>query len=240
MLAPPTCDHTFSFLLSFAHADFSLSDLYPSVRRNLAALPPAKAATAEIYEPVVDHVLSSLQHPLSTLYFPQPLLLLLEAQEILPESEAALGYAVVRTLERVASANLRNNILLSQMNFVSVIVPRVFGKQSDQATVGVKGIFGSGGQGDQHKAVLLKLVRRVIEAGTTHAEARALFHLALRADGSLDDEVLDLIRHGMKSRWPGMINCWGRSWVECRDLSARGFTKDAKGFTSMVRLHLNL
>lgn len=235
MLLPPSCDHTFSFLLSFAHSDFSLSDLYPSIRRTLAALPPSsKPSSPETYQPIIDNILTSLQKPLSNIFFSQPLLLLLEAQEILPESELALGYALLKTLERVAVANQRNNILLSQMSFVSIIVPRVFGKSSDDATVGVKDIFGGGKQVEHQKGVLFKLVRRVIEAGTTHAEARALFHLAVKEDDVLDDEVLDLVRHGMKSRWPGTINCLGKSWIECRSLGARGFTKDSKGFTSMV------
>lgn len=126
MLQSPSCDATYSFLLAFATEDFTLSDLFPSIRRALSSLPPAKANLPETYQPIVDAKMEAIAGPLCNVYLPQPLLLLLEAQELLPKDEAALSYAVLKALERIAHSNQRNNVLLSQMSFVSIITPRVF------------------------------------------------------------------------------------------------------------------
>lgn len=231
MLSPPSCDHTFSFLLSFAFYDFSLSDLFPSIRRSLSTLLPSQLNNPAFYQPLIDTKINSVQHIFANVYFPKPLLLLLEAQEILPPEEIPLGYAILKTLERTAhSHNQRNNILLSQLSFVSILLPRIFNSPDDLFSF----------PPDLHRPILLKILRRVLEAGVSHAEARALFNLAVVREDHLEKDMLDLIRHGMKSRWPGMINCWGKSWLECRELSDRGFNKDSKGFTYMVRSRLPL
>lgn len=223
MLQHPFCDHTFSFLLSFAMQDFSLSDIFPSIRRTLSTSP--NASSPLVHQPIVDQALDSVSAMLANLHFPQPLLLLLEAQELQPASEVHLSYAILRSLLLVASANQRNNILLSQMAFVSVIVPRVFSLHGAMFRL----------EEDPLRPTLLKLLRRTIEAGVKHAEARALFQLAIKDGSSLDDDVLEILRHGMKSRWPGMLNAWGRSWVECRALLEKGFNKNATGITFVVR-----
>lgn len=216
-------DHTFSLLLCFSHQDFTLSDVFPGIRRALTSLPGGCKAglDPEAYEPVVDQHVEALAPRLGNLYFSQPLLLLLEAQELLlPDIEPALAYAIVRVLEAIAQTSQRSNILLSQMAFVSILIPRV---------------FRFGYPADPQRPALLRLLRRVVEAGVKHSEARALFQLAMRDDTKLDDEVLEVIRRGMKSRWPSFISCWGRSWIECRGLTSKGFNKEAKGFAYMVR-----
>ncbi|CDZ97004.1 Lysosomal trafficking regulator LYST and related BEACH and WD40 repeat proteins [Phaffia rhodozyma] len=230
MLLPPSCDHTFSFLLSFAFYDFSLSDLFPSIRRSLASLKPAQFIDPSVYQPIIDVKIQAVQHIFNNLYFPKPLLLLLEAQELLPVGELHLGYAILKSLERIShSAHQRNNLLLSQLSFVSILLPRVFDSPGD--------LLGS--PDDPHRPTLLKLLRRVLETGVSHAESRAIFQLAIGRNGELEEDVLELIRHGMRSRWPGMINHWGRSWLECRGLMDRGFGKDSRGFTFMAWVYIS-
>jgi hypothetical protein len=63
--------------------------------------------------------------------------------------------------------------------------------------------------------------------------------LAVKEDDTLDDEVLSLIRHAMKSRWPSMVSGWGRSWLEVDGLGSKGFGRDGKGFTSLTWVYVS-
>ena len=53
---------------------------------------------------------------------------------------------------------------------------------------------------EKERHVLQKLFRRLLDMGATSSEAKRIFQQAVNGDETLDGEILDVIRFGMKSR----------------------------------------
>ena len=83
------------------------------------------------------------------------------------------------------------------------------------------------------KAASLKLCKKLVGCNIPIANARVLFKDAIKDDGvSLDTEVLDIIRVGMKAKWPQHYTLENSAAFEHKEENTRGLP--LTGFTFMV------
>jgi hypothetical protein len=80
-----------------------------------------------------------------------------------------------------------------------------------------------------------KLLKTLLEAGTTTSDARTILRRVISADGGtlgLDAEVLEIVRAGMKARWPLRFSMVHRAALVLSQDGMRGMP--VGGFTYMV------
>lgn len=115
---------------------------------------------------------------------------------LLPEligTDNDMRYAVFKLFEILSHLSHRNQAVLSSLG----LLKRLFEWYYDlKANVG-----GSVGLSKTEKSVLLKLLKRLSDMGSSTEVARVIFKKAVREDESLDTDILDVIKFGMKSRW---------------------------------------
>jgi hypothetical protein len=85
----------------------------------------------------------------------------------------------------------------------------------------------------RERAVVQKLLRRLLELGVTTEEARLLFQRCVRADETLDEEWLGIVKGAMRARWPEHFSINGRGALVLEDKISKGML--GTGFTFMVR-----
>ncbi|GLB39117.1 hypothetical protein LshimejAT787_0602790 [Lyophyllum shimeji] len=85
--------------------------------------------------------------------------------------------------------------------------------------------------GVKERYVLQKLLRRLLDMGATTSEARLIFQRTIKEDNTLDMEVLDFIRFGIKSRWLEHFSMESPAALILREESLRGVP--GTGFTFM-------
>ncbi|KAF9067929.1 beach-domain-containing protein [Rhodocollybia butyracea] len=94
------------------------------------------------------------------------------------------SYASYKLLELLAGINHRNRAILS--------VPEVVQPLLDHLSRVTE---------KREKTVVQRLSRKLLDMGASPTVARGMFQRAIKEDGALDMELLELIRAGMKSRW---------------------------------------
>lgn len=84
------------------------------------------------------------------------------------------------------------------------------------------------------RQVILKLLKRLLELGSTSEEARQMFQAALNARGedTLNGDVLEVLRAGMKTRWPEHFSFVGPGALIVPCEPSKGLP--STGFTFMV------
>ncbi|KAH8809671.1 beach-domain-containing protein [Flagelloscypha sp. PMI_526] len=98
--------------------------------------------------------------------------------------DASLRYTTYKILDMLSLYSHRNQALLSSLG----IVGPLFDSWNLATT-------------DAEKSLLSKLMRRLLDMGAVSTHARPIIQKSLKDDGTLDLEVLDLVRYGMRSRW---------------------------------------
>jgi hypothetical protein len=79
-----------------------------------------------------------------------------------------------------------------------------------------------------------KIIKRLFEMGASTQDAQRLFQCAVKEDKSLDIEMTDLIRTGLRSKWPPHISFQDMSAVT---MPLGGLTTlPTSGLTFMVRV----
>jgi len=94
------------------------------------------------------------------------------------------SYAILKLFEFLAGLNHRNRAILSVPEVIQPLLehlPKV--------------------QEKKEKTVVLKLTRKLLDMGASPSVARGMFQRSIKDDGTLDMDLLELIRAGMKSRW---------------------------------------
>ncbi|KAG6332153.1 hypothetical protein ID866_6934 [Astraeus odoratus] len=79
------------------------------------------------------------------------------------------------------------------------------------------------------RRLLSKILKRLLEIGASSQDVRQLLQCTVKENGTLDAEMIELLRTGMKSRWPPHISLLGSSAVTkplatLKALPATGFT----------------
>ncbi|KAJ2916640.1 hypothetical protein MD484_g3777, partial [Candolleomyces efflorescens] len=239
---PATVDETLGFLLALAMSDFSLEGYFITLRSH-------PDLTTQVDEPV-----SNAQSKLKTIVRPEPLGILWNTAIELPYTHASrpesassspsIRYGLYKLFEGLFHVNHRNQGVLASLNLVRTLFPRFCDSRNDPNVL------------ERERHALQKLLRRLLEMGSTTEEARKILQRAVLkttsrpggeggggeiAEGeeeeSLDPEMLDLVRFGMKSRWSEHFSLESPAALVAHDEASKGLPHT--GFTFMAWLYLS-
>lgn len=195
------------YLLSFALHNFSLSSYFTTLRGTLQDDLDAKIAE---FEPLLGIVRR-----------PGAIIVLWNFVPQLTALDSSFGYTVVKLLEILPHTNHRNQAVLSSMGLTKLVFTRFCEARQDASV------------SEKERHVLQKLLRRLLEMGASTAEARSILQRAVKEDETLDLEMLDIVRLGIKSRWLEHFSMESPAALIIEDEKSKGLP--AAGFTLMVR-----
>lgn len=214
---PKTVNETLGFLVALSLHDFSLSNLfeitdftnYESIDRRLQDLSPRFV---------------TIRHPgaIRALYTSIPSL----APRDDGRTASLRRYYVYRLLERLSAHNHRNYAILNSLHLVGPLF------EAYHAGTSIPESEDGAGMPKPERQVILKLLRRLLELGSTSEEARLMFRTALKKDETLNGDVLEVLRAGMKTRWPEHFSLVGPSALVVPCEPSKGLP--SSGFTFMV------
>ena len=198
-------DRILGLLFSLALHDFSVSNLFSVVR-------------GVTYEGISVKIDEAEPH-LGLIVQPKALKAL---WNFLPDfsEDRLLHYTLYKLLERLSTLCHRNQAILSNLGLAESLF-QTFYDQKSNATVK-----------PQERRAMQKLLRRLLDTGATPAETRMVFRKAVKPDGSLDSDILDVIRSGIKSRWLDHFSFERRSVVKFTEENTKGLP--STGFTFMA------
>jgi hypothetical protein len=202
-----TVDFTLGLLLSFAIHNFGASDIFTSVR--------------DTPEDNVEDAIGKFESRLGTIRRPGAMLILWNAIPQLTSGNVTMRYAAFKLFELLSNDSHRNQAILSNLGIVKSLFDRLCDARSDTAVL------------EKERHTMQKLLRRLLEMGATTSEASVIFQQAIRSDETLDTEVLDIIRFGMKSRWLEHFSMESPAALQLSEDNMKGLP--VAGFTFMVR-----
>ncbi|OCH84794.1 beach-domain-containing protein [Obba rivulosa] len=197
---------TLELLVSLALHDFSFSGLF-------AIKPGTEFAELNRHLQQFEPRFGSIRHP-------EALLIVFDVIPRLYPDNAALRYCVYKLLERLASHNHRNQCVLNNLGLVSPLFLWYYDAKSDA------------GVPKEERQVVQRLLRKLIDVSTTTEEARLMFQRVVRDDDILDADVLEVLRAGMKVRWPEHFSLESPATLRVAQSGVRGLP--ITGFTFMV------
>lgn len=203
---PQVEDQVLGFLFSFALHDFSVSSLFMSLR------------DAECSD--LDSRIKDIEVRLGLIARPGAIGILLDLLPKLSE-DSMLHYVVYRLLERLSALKHRNKVVLSGLGILGRLF-RIFTSQKGPSAA------------SQEQRIIQKLLRRILDLGSTTVDTRILFQSAVASHGGLDTDILEMIRTGIKSRWPDHFSFEKRAVLEFHEDSTKGLP--TSGFTLLVCL----
>ncbi|KAH9975416.1 beach-domain-containing protein [Lactifluus volemus] len=208
VMDPRIGDQILGFLFSFALRDFSISSLFMSLR--------------EAEPDDLDSRIKDIEVRLGIIAQPGAIGILLDLLPKLSE-DSMLRYVVYRILERLSALRHRNKVILSGLG----ILGRLFQIFTSQKSLSPSG---------KERRIVQKLLRRILDLGATTVDTRIMFQSAVGPDGSLDADVLDMIRAGIKSRWPDHFSFEKRAILNFHEENTKGLP--SSGFTFMIWIWL--
>ncbi|EJC99617.1 beach-domain-containing protein [Fomitiporia mediterranea MF3/22] len=132
----------------------------------------------------------------------------------IPAEDIFLPKAVFALVETAVCLNHRNKALLSGTQLFRHILDRVLLSDVPNA----------------------KILKRLFDIGAETEDVRYLFQHAVTRDGALNPDVLEIIRSGMKARWPMHFSMEGVAALQFGDQNVRGLP--STGFTFMIWLYV--
>ena len=107
--------------------------------------------------------------------------------DLLPKrsEDSMLHYVVYRLLERLSALKHRNKVILSSLG----ILGRLF--QSFTCHNGSPDTC-------REQRIMQKLLRRILDLGATTVDTRIMFQSAVTPTGTLDGDILEMIRGGIR------------------------------------------
>ncbi|RXW16665.1 hypothetical protein EST38_g9189, partial [Candolleomyces aberdarensis] len=177
------------------------------------------------------------QSKLKPIVRPEPLGILWNAAIDLPytsprldsaSSSSPIRYGLYKLFEGLFHVNHRNQGVLASLNLVRTLFPRFCDSRNNPNVL------------ERERHALQKLLRRLLEMGSTTEEARKILQRAVVKNGeeeSLDPEMLDLVRFGMKSRWSEHFSLESPAALVAHDESSKGLP--ISGFTFMTWVYLS-
>jgi hypothetical protein len=187
--------------------DFSVSSIFMSLR------------TVELEE--LDHRILQIEPRLGLISQTGAMRLLLELLPSLSE-DPMLHYAVYKLLERLTALSHRNKVILSNLGLLGTLFKTFVDPQTELHV------------SKQERRVMQKLLRRIMDLGASATEVREIFRSAVSADDKLNLHVLDVLRSGMKARWPDHFSLERRAAIIFSEDGIKGLPSN--GFTFMVRV----
>jgi hypothetical protein len=199
-------DQVLGFLFSFALHDFSVSSLFMSLR------------DAEYSD--LDSRIKDVEARLGVIALPGAIGILLDLLSMLSE-DSMLNYVVYKLLERLSALKHRNKVVLSGLGLLGRLF-RIYTSQKGSSAT------------SRERRVTQKLLKQILDLGATTVDTRTMFQSAVAPDGTLDTDILEIIRAGIKSRWPDHFSFEKRAALKFNEENTKGLP--ASGFTFLVRL----
>lgn len=203
-----TANETLGLLVAFALHNLALSSLFElSMTTNY---------------PDIDRRIQDMEPLLGTIRYPGAVQVIFSSIGILPAPYQSLRrYYIYKLLERLATRNHRNYVILSSLDLIGPLFKLLRAPQNSHAELA-----------KPERQVIMRLLKRLLELGSGPQEATTMFQHALNSDCVLNGDALEIIRAGMKTRWPEHFTLEGPSALSFYGEPARGlpFT----GFTFMV------
>ncbi|KAJ6454460.1 hypothetical protein C8R47DRAFT_1061121 [Mycena vitilis] len=229
--SPSSKPHTLSLLLSLSFSNFALVNAFSSPAALLATLPR-----------------------LSTIKRPGAFALLVRFANSYfdDDDDPGMRHAVLKMYEHLASSTHRNHVVLSSpaLALAPLLLAR-FLSTSPSSTLTATSASTSDAPAPE-RAVLAKLLRRLLDMGATPPVARLLFQRVVRSvqpnpdadvtsnsnsngtTETLDAELLEVIRYAMKSRWLEHFSMESPAALTLGEEGVRGLP--VGGFTFMIWL----
>lgn len=204
---PQTIGFTLGLLLGLALHDFNISNIFSALR--------------DVSEDALENAVLQFEPHLGRVHRPGAILILWNTIPSL-SAQGPLRYGIYKVFERLSYASHRNLAILSTLGLAKSLFDRFYVFRNDLDIP----------KNERH--IIQKLLRRLIDMGATPSEARLLFQRAIKEDETLDTEVLDIIRFGMKSRWLEHFSLESPAALRLREEDMKGLP--ATGFTFMVGL----
>ncbi|KAG6877946.1 hypothetical protein C0993_001804 [Termitomyces sp. T159_Od127] len=203
---PQIVDHILGLVLAFATHDFNVSDVF----RTLRATP----------EDELDTALAKIEGRLGVIKRPGAILIVWNAIPQTASDNDTMRCATLRLFELLCLANHRNQAILSTLGIVKSLFLRLHNARADPSVT------------DKERHILQKLLRKLLDMGATTSEARLILQKTIREDKTLDTEILDVVRFGMKSRWLEHFSMESPAALVLQEENVRGFP--SPGFTFMI------
>lgn len=131
------------------------------------------------------------------------------------KTDASLRFTTFRIIDTLSLYSHRNQTILSSLELVGPLFESLSKSTSDL-----------------EKSLLTKLLRRLLDMGSVPSHARVIFQRALKGDGALDLDVLELLRYSMRSRWLDHFSMEPSATLVATQEKVRGVP--ATGLTFMV------
>lgn len=208
-----------SFLASLALHDFGWSRFF--------------LHTSGVDYEVADHKFQAFSNQLGMIHVPEALWILYDAAILSRRDDPILRYMATKLLERLALHKHRNQCILSSLGLVCSLFQR---------------LCGGAELPKPEKQVVQKLLKRLLDHHVETEDARPMFQSAIRPGDTLDPDVLEVLRAGMKVRWPSHFSLESPAEIRVtrngtRALPLTGFTFMASPVThhwlEMLRSDVN-
>ncbi|KAG1810733.1 hypothetical protein EV424DRAFT_1422048 [Suillus variegatus] len=200
-----TADVTLGCLLALSFGDFSLVEFFSSLRTKVPEI-----------EVMHSHFLE-FAPGLASIRLPGAFSILWSFILRTMNTDHALRLIVYGLLEHLTHSTHRNLAVLSMQN----ILPHLFKSWKTNMS--------SAKDDDKEHRILAKILRRLFEMGASTQDSRDLLQCTAKQDGTVDADMLELLRSSAKSRWPQHFSLDGcsalvMSSTEMKTFPAHGFT----------------
>ena len=198
-------DFTFGFLLSFALSDFTLSGFFQSLRSS------SSLATG----------LAQFEARLGAIHVPQAILSIVTLLGSIPETDESLPYFVFKAIEKLSSFGHRNQASLNANGLGRILFERLYTPT------------GSPVISPQTEVTMQKLLRKMLSIGAPTKDVRFMFTKVVREDSTLDGYILELLRMGIRAKWPEHFSLHGTASIDLKEDGGKGMYCP-NGFSFMV------
>lgn len=206
-----TIEQTLGFLLSLGLHNFSVSGIFDTFQ------------SADI--PQVEARLADIGPHLNNICQPGAIKGLWDAVKYIPASCSALRYGVFKVFERLLYLNHRNQVIINSLDIVRSVFDLFVSARKDTAS------------NEKERHILQRILRRTLDLGANTEFCRLILERTVNDDNRLDADVLEVVRAGMRARWPEHFSMEPSAALIMVQETTRGLP--ATGFTFMVR-HINI
>ncbi|KAG8221472.1 hypothetical protein J3R82DRAFT_1685 [Butyriboletus roseoflavus] len=181
---PVTFEKTLGCLLSLSVHEFAVVDLFVTLQ----------ASCHDLHQ--LDIHFLEFVPSLGTIHLPRVFKIVWELVFGSLATNSSLRLIVYKILEHLTQSSHRNLAVLSMMG----ILTPMFSSFISSSTVDQSGSHAA------ERRLQCKIIKRLFEMGASTRDVQRLLQCAVKEDKSLDTEMIDLIRTGLKSKWPPHIS----------------------------------
>ena len=203
-----TVDEVLGSLLALALQNFSISGVIASLRSTDSS---ELSTTLTAFEPQFRFI-----------HHPGAIKLLWKLVSDHFASDFSSSYRLVKLFDHIARAGHRNTAVLCDIGLVGSLFDAILDSKDDTP------------DGECLHRAKQELLRRLLDVGTSTAEARNIFRKVINDGGALHSGVLEILRAGMRARWPFHFSFESQAALSLAQEGLKGMP--TTGFTFMVTI----